>query len=76
MRLTLCTVSPYTYAKRRHDLKYRASNLAVRPGIRKPGEDVARRTAAGRSRREIIGSLKRYVSRKLYRCLPRVNQPA
>ena len=36
---------------------------------------VARRTAEGRSKREIIRSLKRYVARKLYRCLPRP-QPA
>jgi hypothetical protein len=36
---------------------------------------VARRTAEGRSTREIIGSLKRYVARELYRCLPRP-QPA
>ena len=32
---------------------------------------VARRTAEGRSKREIIRSLKRYVARELYRCLPR-----
>ena len=31
---------------------------------------VARRTAEGRSKREIIRSLKRYVARELYRCLP------
>ncbi|MQC48045.1 MAG: IS110 family transposase [Chloroflexi bacterium] len=36
---------------------------------------VARRTAEGRSKREIIRSLKRYVARELYRCLPRP-QPA
>ena len=36
---------------------------------------VARRTAEGRSKREIIRSLKRYVARELYRCLPRA-QPA
>ena len=32
---------------------------------------VTRRTAEGRSKREIIRSLKRYVARELYRCLPR-----
>ena len=32
---------------------------------------VARRTAEGRSKRDIIRSLKRYVARELYRCLPR-----
>ena len=32
---------------------------------------VARRTAEGRAKREIIRSLKRYVARELYRCLPR-----
>ena len=32
---------------------------------------VARRTAEGRSKRETIRSLKRYVARELYRCLPR-----
>ena len=32
---------------------------------------VARRTLEGRSKREIIRSLKRYVTRELYRCLPR-----
>ena len=32
---------------------------------------VARRTNEGRSKREIIRSLKRYVARELYRCLPR-----
>ena len=32
---------------------------------------VARRTAEGRSKREIIRSLKRYVARELYRWLPR-----
>ena len=36
---------------------------------------VARRTHEGRSKREIIRSLKRYVARELYRCLPRP-QPA
>ncbi len=36
---------------------------------------VARRTTEGRSKREIIRSLKRYVARELYRCLPRP-QPA
>ena len=36
---------------------------------------VARRTNEGRSKREIIRSLKRYVARELYRCLPRP-QPA
>jgi transposase len=36
---------------------------------------VARRTAEGRSKREIIRSLKRYVARELYRCLARP-QPA
>ena len=36
---------------------------------------VARRTHEGRSKREIIRSLKRYVVRELYRCLPRP-QPA
>jgi len=36
---------------------------------------VVRRTAEGRSKREIIRSLKRYVARELYRCLPRP-QPA
>ena len=33
---------------------------------------VARRTTEGRSKREIIRSLKRYVARELYRCLPRI----
>ena len=37
---------------------------------------VARRTAEGRSKREIIRALKRYVARDLYRCLPRAQQPA
>lgn len=37
---------------------------------------VARRPAEGRSKREIIRALKRYVSRDLYRCLPRVQPPA
>ena len=37
---------------------------------------VARRTAEGRSKREIIRVLKRYVARELYRYLPRVQQPA
>ena len=37
---------------------------------------VARRTAEGRSKREIIRALKRYVARELYRCLPRVQQTA
>ena len=37
---------------------------------------VARRPAEGRSKREIIRALKRYVSRELYRCLPRVQPPA
>ena len=37
---------------------------------------VVRRTAEGRSKREIIRSLKRYVARELYRCLPRVQQSA
>ena len=37
---------------------------------------VARRTAEGHSKREIIHSLKRYVARELYCCLPRVHQPA
>ena len=32
---------------------------------------VARRTHEGRFKREIIRSLKRYVARELYRCLPR-----
>jgi len=32
---------------------------------------VARRTNEGRSKREIIRSLKRYVARELYLCLPR-----
>ena len=32
---------------------------------------VERRTREGRSKREIIRSLKRYVARQLYRCLPR-----
>ncbi len=32
---------------------------------------VERRTREGRSKREIIRSLKRYVARELYRCLPR-----
>ncbi len=32
---------------------------------------VTRRTAEGRSKREIIRSLIRYVARELYRCLPR-----
>ena len=32
---------------------------------------VARRTTEGRSKREIIRSLKRYVARELYRWLPR-----
>ena len=32
---------------------------------------VARRTTEGRSKRETIRSLKRYVARELYRCLPR-----
>ncbi len=36
---------------------------------------VERRTTEGRSKREIIRSLKRYVARELYRCLPRP-QPA
>ena len=36
----------------------------------------ARRTAEGRSQRGIIHSLTRYVARELYRCLPRVPQPA
>ncbi len=36
---------------------------------------VTRRTAEGRSKREIIRSLKRYVARELYRCLRRP-QPA
>ncbi|MEE8422236.1 MAG: IS110 family transposase, partial [Dehalococcoidia bacterium] len=31
---------------------------------------VERRTREGRSKREIIRSLKRYVARELYRCLP------
>ena len=33
---------------------------------------VTRRTAEGRSKRETIRSLKRYVARELYRCLPRL----
>ena len=37
---------------------------------------AARRTAEGRSKREIIRALKRYVARELYRCLPRLPQPA
>ncbi len=37
---------------------------------------VVRRTAEGRSKREIIRALKRYVARDLYRRLPRVPQPA
>ncbi len=37
---------------------------------------VVRRTTEGRSKREIIRALKRYVARELYRCLPRVQQPA
>ena len=37
---------------------------------------VARRPAEGRSKREIIRGLKRYVARDLYRCLPRVQPPA
>ncbi len=37
---------------------------------------VARRTAEGRSKRENIRVLKRYVARDLYRRLPRVQQPA
>ncbi len=37
---------------------------------------VARRTAEGRSKREIIRALKRYVARELYRRLPRAGQPA
>ena len=37
---------------------------------------VARRTAVGRSKREIIRVLKRYVARELYRCLPHVQPPA
>ena len=32
---------------------------------------VIRRTAEGRTKREIIRSLKRYVARDRYRCLPR-----
>ncbi len=32
---------------------------------------VERRTREGRRKREIIRSLKRYVARELYRCLPR-----
>ena len=32
---------------------------------------VERRTREGRSKREIIRSLKRYVARELYCCLPR-----
>ncbi len=37
---------------------------------------VVRRTAEGRSKREIIRALKRYVARELYRCLPRAPQAA
>ena len=37
---------------------------------------VERRTREGRSKREIIRSLKRYVARQLYRHLPRVKGPA
>jgi hypothetical protein len=37
---------------------------------------VVRRTAEGRSKREIIRALKRYVARDLYRRLPPVPQPA
>ena len=37
---------------------------------------VARRTAEGRSKREIIRVLKRYVARELYRCLPRAPRTA
>ena len=37
---------------------------------------VARRTAEGRSKLEIVRVLKRYVARELYRCLPRVQPPA
>ena len=36
-----------------------------------PSHDVERRTREGRSKREIIRSLKRYVARELYRYLPR-----
>ena len=37
---------------------------------------VERRTREGRSKREIIRSLKRYVARQLYRHLPRVKEPS
>ncbi len=37
---------------------------------------VVRRTAEGRSKRDIIHVLKRYVARELYRRLPRAAQPA
>ena len=37
---------------------------------------VARRTAEGRSKRELIRSLKRYVARALYRRLPRTQPTA
>lgn len=37
---------------------------------------VARRTAEGRSKLEIVRALKRYVARELYRCRPRVQPPA
>ena len=41
-----------------------------------PRTYVVRRTSEGRSKREIIRALKRYVARDLYRRLPRVPQPA
>ena len=37
---------------------------------------VTRRTAEGRSKREIIRALKRYVAPELYRRLPRAAPPA
>jgi hypothetical protein len=36
---------------------------------------VARRTAKGRSKREMIRALERYIARELCRSLPRVQQP-
>ena len=47
--------------------------LVVQPRTR---AYLARPTPEDRSKREIIRSLKRYVARELYRCLPRVQQPA
>ncbi len=47
--------------------------MVVEPSTR---ASIARRTANGRARREIIRALERYLARNRYRRLPRVRQTA